>query len=89
MAIKEYLETLTPYAFFQYVVLIDAKGQFIGLFNADQLFKLLQDSTRHPTMGDFPNFEQFTEWITSSKISQIEAIPGFVGKSEGRQKNDP
>ncbi len=86
LAIKNYLETLTRYAFFEYVVLIDSDGHFFGLFNADQLFELLQNSTRQPIMEDFPNFDRFTEWITLSKIAQIEALPGFVGKVRAVKK---
>ena len=81
-AIKQYLQTLTRYPFFEYVVVLESDGRFFGLFNARQLFEILSDSTRHPTMGEFPNFDQFANWLTSSKIAKLEAIPGFVGRGK-------
>ena len=78
-AIEEYLETLSRYPFFEYIVVIEPDGRFFGLFGARQLYNLLRNPDPGPGDEQFPNFDRFGEWVTSSKISKIEAIPGFVG----------
>ena len=85
-AIQEYLERLTRYPFFEYVVIIKPDSRFFGLFDARQLSDLLRNPDHRIRGEELPSFGRFAEWLTLSKIAKIEALPGFVGKSHAVKK---
>ncbi len=66
-AVKQYLESLTKYEFFRFVVLLNRDQTFVGIIDARKLVATLQD----PTSG--MNFESFAALINTNSQDALKA----------------
>jgi CBS domain-containing protein len=83
-ALQSYLETLTPYDFFRFVILQDRNGKLFGMFDARTLFTFLNTDNR---IG----FEQFTEILNNpseEQRTQLAKLPGFISAVAAVTKED-
>lgn len=71
--IDEYLNELTRYPFFKYVVINDQTGKFYGLIEAGHL----QSSLSQPAYK--ANFDDFARWLNRADRTALSNIPGFIG----------
>lgn len=75
-AVEEYLDKLTRYPFFQYVVITQRDGTFAGMIGASELKSLFLGRS-----GVSAN--DFAGWVTRSDIASLSALPGYVSAKEG------
>ena len=80
-AIGTYLQSLTQYPFFQYIVINDADGRFFGLADAHQLEATIRDPR-----GAF-DVQSFAEWLNHSNREQLQKLPGFISSANAIKVN--
>jgi hypothetical protein len=82
--LKIYLETLTRYDFFRYVILMRRDGALFGMLNARTLQAALSDGGSGETYADF---ESQLNRATAADLERIAQLPGFVpaGDAVGKQ----
>jgi hypothetical protein len=84
-ATKEYLDRLTVYPFFRFVVLVEADKAFFGMIEAKTLHRLLRSE------GTGQTFESFTTLIKRNSFddrAQLAQLPGFAPLSAAVTSND-
>jgi CBS domain protein len=69
-AMKQYLETLTKYPFFRFVVLIKSDQTMYGIFDASKLTARLQAGN--------PGFQDFTNLVAHGGEAELAQLPGFL-----------
>lgn len=68
---QEYLKTLTQYAFFQYVIILNRNLSFFGMIDARRLLAILQE-------GSGLTFASFADMLNRGDSAGLQRIPGMV-----------
>jgi hypothetical protein len=82
-AINAYLETLTRYQFFRYVILLTPDNKVFGIIDARTLLAVLQDPGSGETLQDF---SVLINRATEADRSKLAQLPGFVPAGEAVRK---
>jgi hypothetical protein len=81
--IKSYLETLTRYDFFRFIIVLTPDNRLFGMIDARSLLTLLQDPSSGETFQDFATLLSRGNDADRRKLSQL---PGFVPASDAVTK---
>lgn len=71
-AIEEYLNRLSQYSFFKYIIIISSNGKFVGMADARELNSVFQTRTGGPSS------QEFAQWVNREDIDSLTKLPGFV-----------
>jgi CBS domain-containing protein len=78
-ALKAYLETLTRYDFFRFVIIQTPDRKLVGMLDARSLLAFLQD----PSSGEsFQDFAALLNRPSDADRNKLEKFPGFVPAKE-------
>src|SRR5262249_29777059 len=77
-AVQEYLETLTKYPFFRFVILLNPNGSLFGMIDAGKLVTALQDRASGQT---YSSFATLINRASADDRSELAKLPGFVSAS--------
>jgi hypothetical protein len=77
--LREYLEGLSPYDFFQYVILLDRDGSLFGMVEARNL---LEHLARNGSGNGFAVLADQLNAGTEEDQSELAQLPGFVPASK-------
>jgi hypothetical protein len=80
-AIEEYLQRLSQYPFFKYVIIVDRGKRFVGISDARELNSILQ--SRQATFNSY----DFEKWLNMSQTSQLSRLPKFMGANDAIRKD--
>jgi len=81
-AIQQYLDTLSKYPFFRFVVFLNADRTFFGIVDAKKLLALLESP------GNGLTFASLTTLISRGDREQLAKLPGFVAASDAVKSDD-
>jgi hypothetical protein len=73
VAIKKYLDKLTSYSFFRFVIFLDADSKFFGMMDARQLKSQLDDSS-----SDF-KFDSLASLFNQGPAAMLGRLTGLSG----------
>jgi hypothetical protein len=82
-ALKAYLETLTRYDFFHYIILLTPDNKLFGVTEARNLLALLQDPVSGETFQDLATLLNRPDDAGRRRLAQL---PGFVPASDAVTK---
>ncbi len=83
-AMQQYLETLTRYPFFRFVVLLNQSSEFFGMIDARKLIALMEDPSSGQT---FASFTTLVSRGSADEQGQLVKFPGFVPASAAVARN--
>jgi len=80
-AIEEYLQELSKYSFFRFIIITSRDGKFVGIADAPELNSIFL------ARGATYNSEAFAQWINKSDIASLSKLPGFVSAKDAVKKD--
>jgi hypothetical protein len=75
-AIKEYPQTLTRYPFLKYIILIDRAGQFVGLADVRELYRVPSSRGSPFSAEDFARWNNTVQREPPWQPAGLRASPG-------------